>query len=233
MATVTVLTSNGQRGVMAELAPRFERVTGHRITASYDPGQIMMRRIDAGETADVVILGGSALSELARKGKIVSGSERRFSSCGIGVAVAVGLVKPDVASVEAFKRALLRAKSIAYTTEGASGIHFSGLIERLGVTKEVQAKAVRQPGGLVGELVAAGRAELAIQQIPELLAVPGIQYVGPLPQELQKVTISSAGLFAGSKEPAAARAFLDFLFTPESAQVVQAKGHEPQLGTRD
>lgn len=230
MATLTLFTSNGQRTVMAELAPRFEQATGHRIAASYDPGQIMMRRIDAGETADVVILGGSALADLARKGKIVPGSERAYSSCGIGVAVAVGLSKPDIGTVEAFKRALLTARSIAYTIEGASGIHFSGLIEGLGIAAEVQAKAVRQPGGLVGELVAAGKAELAIQQIPELLAVPGIQYVGPLPQELQKTTISSAGLFAGSKEPAAARAFLDFLFTPESAQVVKAKGHEPQRG---
>src|SRR6185436_18508099 len=227
MATITVFTSNGMRTVMAELAPRFERAAGHTIAASYDPGQIMMRRIDAGETADVVILGGSALEDLAKKGKIVPGSPRVFSSCGIGVAVAAGLDQPDIASVESFRRALLAAKSVAYTIEGASGIHFSGLIERMGIAKEVQAKAVRQPGGLVGELVAAGKAELAIQQIPELLAVPGIQYVGPLPQALQKVTVSSAGLFAGAKEPAAARAFLDFLFTPESAQVVKRMGHEP------
>jgi molybdate transport system substrate-binding protein len=141
--------------------------------------------------------------------------------------VAAGLSKPDIGSVEAFTRALLAARSVAYTIEGASGMHFSGLIERLGIAAEIQAKAVRQPGGLVGELVAAGKAELAIQQIPELLAVPGIQYVGPLPQELQKITRSSAGLFSGSKEPAAARAFLDFLFTPESRQLVKAKGHEP------
>jgi|RhiMethySRZTD1v2_1073278.scaffolds.fasta_scaffold04118_12 molybdate transport system substrate-binding protein len=231
MATISVFTSNGQRTVMAELTPRFEKATGHKVTASYDPGQIMMRRIDAGESADVVILGGAALDDLAKKGKIVAGSTRAYSSCGIGVAVAAGLSKPDIGSVEAFKRALLAAKSVAYTIEGASGIHFSGLIERWGIAPEIQAKAVRQPGGLVGELVAAGKAELAIQQIPELLAVSGIQYVGPLPQEVQKITVSSAGLFSGSKEPAAARAFLDFLFTPESAQVVKAKGHEPAKQT--
>jgi len=229
MATVTVFTSNGQRTVMAELAPRFERATGHKLVASYDPGQIMMRRIDAGETADVVILGGSALADLAQKGRIVSGSERPHSSCGIGVAVAAGLPRPDIGSVDAFKRALLAAQSIAYTIEGASGIHFSGLIERLGIAAAVQAKAVRQPGGLVGELVAVGKATLAIQQIPELMAVPGIQYVGPLPPELQKITASTAGLLAGSKEPAAARAFLDFLFSPESRQDLKAKGHEPAM----
>src|SRR5262245_3897241 len=227
MATISAFTSNGQRTVMAELAPRFEKATGHRIEASYDPGQIMMRRIDAGETADVVILGGSALADLAQKGKLVPGGSRAYSSCGIGLAVAAGSSKPNIGSVVAFKHVLLGAKSNAYTIEGASGIHFSGLIERLNIAAEVEAKAVRQPGGLVGELVAAGKAELAIQQIPELLAVPGIQYVGPLPKELQKITVSSAGLFAGSKEPAAARAFVDFLFTPESRQVVKAKGHEP------
>lgn len=227
MATLSVFTSNGQRTVMAELVPRFEKATGHKVTASYDPGQIMMRRIDAGESADVVILGGGALDDLAKKDKIAAGSTRAYSSCGIGVAVAAGLSKPDIGSVEAFKRALVAAKSVAYTIEGASGIHFSGLIERLGIAAEVQAKAVRQPGGLVGELVAAGKAELAIQQIPELLAVPGIQYVGPLPQGLQKVTQTSAGVFSGSKEPDAARAFLDFLFTPESRQVVKQMGHEP------
>jgi molybdate transport system substrate-binding protein len=227
MATLSVLTSNGQRTVMAELMPRFEKATGHKVTASYDPGQIMMRRIDAGESADVVILGGAALDELAKKGKIAAGSTRAYSSCGIGLAVAAGLSKPDIGSVEAFRRALLAAKTVAWTIEGASGIHFSGLIERLGIAAEVGAKAVRQPGGLVGELVAAGKAELAIQQIPELLAVPAIQYVGPLPQELQKITQTSAGVFSGSKEPAAARAFLDFLFTPESRQVVKRMGHEP------
>jgi molybdate transport system substrate-binding protein len=227
MATLSVLTSNGQRTVMAELMPRFEKATGHKVMASYDPGQIMMRRIDAGESADVVILGGAALDELAKKGKIAAGSTRAYSSCGIGLAVAAGLSKPDIGSVEAFRRALLAAKTVAWTIEGASGIHFSGLIERLGIAAEVGAKAVRQPGGLVGELVAAGKAELAIQQIPELLAVPAIQYVGPLPQELQKITQTSAGVFSGSKEPAAARAFLDFLFTPESRQVVKRMGHEP------
>ena len=227
MATISVFTSNGQRTVMAEVVPRFEKATGHKVTASYDPGQIMMRRIDAGESADVVILGGAALDDLAKKGKIAAGSTRAYSSCGIGVAVAAGLSKPDIGSVEAFKRALVAAKSVAYTIEGASGIHFSALIERLGIAAEVQAKAVRQPGGLVGELVAAGKAELAIQQIPELLAVPGIQYVGPLPQGLQKITQTSAGVFSGSKEPDAARSFVDFLFTPESRQVVKRMGHEP------
>jgi molybdate transport system substrate-binding protein len=229
MATIKVFTSNGMRTVMAELIPRFERASGHQVTVSYDPGQIMMRRIASGETADVAILGGSALDDLAKQGKIVPASRRVFSRCGIGFAVRSDLPKPDIGSVDAFRRALLAAKSIAYTLEGASGIHFSALIERLGIAKEVQAKAVRQPGGLVGELVTAGKAETAVQQIPELMAVPGIDLVGPLPPELQKVTVSSAGIFAGSTHPEAARALVDFLFTPESARVVKAMGHDPAV----
>ncbi len=228
MATLKVLTSNGMRTVMAELIPRFERVSGHKVTVSYDPGQIMMRRIASGETADLVMLGGSVVDDLAKAGKVLPDSRRIFSRCGVGLAVLTGAPKPEIGSVESFKRALLAAKSIAYTLEGASGIHFSGLIERLGIAREVQAKAVRQPGGLVGELVTAGKAELAIQQIPELMAVPGIDYVGPLPAELQKITVSTAGIFAGSVEPDAARAFLDFLLTPDSARVVKAMGHEPE-----
>ena len=229
MANLKLFTSNGQRTVMAELLPRFEKASGHRIEASYDPGQIMMRRIAAGESADVVILGGSALDDLAKEGKIAADSRRAFSRCGIGVAVSGGAPKPDIASVEAFKRAVLAAKAVAYTTEGASGLHFSTLIKRLGIQREVEAKAVQQPGGLVGELVAAGKADFAIQQIPELLAVPGITYVGPLPADLQKVTVSSAAVFAASSHPAAARALLDHFFTAASAQVVKAKGHEPQF----
>jgi molybdate transport system substrate-binding protein len=228
MATLKVFTSNGMRTVMAELIPRFERVSGHKVAASYDPGQIMMRRIASGETADLVMLGGSVVDDLAKEGKVLPDSRRILSHCGVGLAVLTGAPKPEIGSVESFKRALLAAKSIAYTLEGASGIHFSGVIERLGIAKEVQAKAVRQPGGLVGELVTAGKAELAIQQIPELMAVPGLDYVGPLPAELQKITVSTAGIFAGSLQPDAARAFLDFLLTSDSARVVKAMGHEPE-----
>lgn len=227
MANLKVLTSNGQRTVMAELLPQFEKATGHRVEASYDPGQIMMRRIASGESADVILLGGSALDELAQQGKVVPGSKRGFSRCGIGVAVSAGLAKPDIATVEAFKRAILAAPAVAYTTEGASGIHFSQLIEQLGIAREVRAKELRQPGGLVGELIAGGTPGLAIQQIPELMAVSGIVYVGPLPAQLQKTTETSVAIFANSAHPEAARALLGFLCAPEAKEVVRKMGHEP------
>lgn len=127
---------------------------------------------------------------------------------------------------------LLAAKSVAYTQEGASGMHFAGLIERLGIAEQVKAKAVRQPGGLIGELVAAGKAEIAIQQIPELMAVPGIELVGPLPAEIQLVTVSSAGIFAGTQQAEAAQSFIQFLVTPVAARVMKAKGLEPMAQDR-
>jgi molybdate transport system substrate-binding protein len=226
-ATINVLTSNSMRAVMDELIPQFERATGHKVSVSYDPAQIILRRIAGGEAPDVLICGGSALNDLAGEGKIVPGSSRRIANCGVGMAVRTGAPKPDIRSVDAFKRALLNAKSVAYTQEGASGIHFAGLIDRLGIAEEMKSRSVRQPGGLVGELVAAGKAEVAIQQIPELMAVPGVDLVGPLPQEVQATTTSAGGIFASSKEPAAARAFLDYLRAPGSLRVLKAKGLEP------
>jgi molybdate transport system substrate-binding protein len=129
--------------------------------------------------------------------------------------------------VEAFKRTLLDAKSIAYTIDGASGMHFAGLIERLGIAGSLKDSSRRRSGGLIGELVASGEAEIAIQQIPELMAVTGIDLVGPIPPELQKITLVSAGVFRDALEPQAARALIGFLSTPVAAAVIRSKGLEP------
>jgi molybdate transport system substrate-binding protein len=227
MATIKLFVSNSMRGAMSELIPQFERANGHKVDISYDPAKVMMERIARGETADLAILGGSAIADLIKAGKVTAGSKRTVSSCGVGVAVLAGAKKPDIGSVEAFKKALLAAKSVAWTQEGASGMYFTKLIERLGIAEPLNAKAVRRPGGLIGELVAARQAELAIQQIPELMAVPGIELAGPLPQEIQVTTVSEAGVFAGSREPNAARALLDFLTTPAAAGVLKARGMAP------
>jgi len=227
MATIKLFVSNSMRGVMDELLPPFERASGNKVEVSYDPAKIMMERIRNGESADLVMLGGAAIEDLEKAGRIAAGSRRTIASCGIGIAVKAGAPKPDIGTVESFKRALLAAKAIAYTQQGASGIYFSGLIERLGIADRIKDRAARQPGGLVGELVAAGKADLAVQQIPELMVVKGVDFVGPLPEELQKVTVSSAGIFAGSKSPGEARALLDFLTTPDAKRVMKEKGHEP------
>jgi molybdate transport system substrate-binding protein len=226
-SAIKVLASNSIRAVMGELIPQFERASGRKVSVSYDPAKVMLARIQKGETADLVITGSGAIDELVKERRVLADSRRKLAHCSVGVAVRIGARKPGIDSVEALKRALLGAKSVAYTQEGASGMHFSGVIERLGIAEEVRAKAVRQPGGLIGELVAAGRAEIAIQQIPELLAVPGIELIGPLPAEIQLVTVSSAGVFADAEDAEAASGFIRFLLTPAAAQVMKAKGLEP------
>lgn len=224
---IKVMTSNALRAVFGELAPVFERAHGHKIAAIFDPAQRMLKRIAAGETADLAISSAPAIDELTNRGVIAAGSHPTLARYGIGLAVRAGAPKPDISSVEAFKRALLDAKSVACTVEGASGIHFSKLIEHLGIAGQVNAKARKRAGGLIGELVASGEAELAVQQIPELLAVPGIELLGPLPQALQIESVLVAGVFADSKQPEAAQALIDFLAAPESVRVFKAKGFEP------
>ena len=225
--TIKVLASNSIRAAMGELAPQFERANDCKIAISYDPAKVMLARIERGETADLAITGSAAIDELVKQGKVLAGSRRVLARCRVGVAVLAGIPRPDISSVAALKRTLLGAKSVAYTQEGASGMHFAGVIERLGIAEQVKAKAVRQPGGLIGELVAAGKAEIAIQQIPELMAVAGIELVGPLPAEIQLVTVSTAGIFAGTQQAEEAHTLIEFLTTPAAAKVMKAKGLEP------
>lgn len=225
MAAVKVMCSNSMRGVMEEILPQFEKASGHKITIGYDPAKLMLKRIRSGETADLAIIGAGAIGELAKEG-IVAPDTRVLARSSIGMAVRSGAPKPDISSVEAFKAAILNAQSVAYTIDGASGMHFADLIERLGIAQAVQAKARRQPGGLVGELVARGEAEIAIQQISELMAVRGVEVIGPIPQALQKTTVVAAGIFSTAPEADAARALLAFVSTPAAAEVIKAKGLE-------
>lgn len=224
---ITLLTSNSMHGVLDELLPQFERSSGTRVSVSYDPALVMLERIAAGESGDLAILSQPAIDSVADQGKISPDSRRTLARCAVGIAVRSGSPKPDISSVEAFKRALIAARSIAHTTSGASGIHFSSVVEKLGIASEVSAKAVRNQGGLIGTLVANGEAELAVQQIPELMAVPGLDLVGPLPQELQAISTVTVGIFNTSKEKKAAQALIDFLMQPSSERVFRTKGLEP------
>jgi molybdate transport system substrate-binding protein len=220
------------RGALGELVPRFERESGISVAMSYDPAKVTLARIAAGESADAVMLGAGAVAELVKQGKVKAESHRTVSRCGVGMAVLAGAPKPDIGTVEAFTRALLGARSIAYTQQGISGMHFAKLIEQLGIADAIKAKAKVQPGGLIGELVARREAEVAIQQVPELLAVPGIELVGPLPADLQLTTVSSIGIFVNAAAPQAAKAFIEFLVSPAAAKVMTAKGHEPVTSDR-
>jgi molybdate transport system substrate-binding protein len=223
---IKVLSTMALRSVMEELIPAFERASGHRVVIAYDTANIMANRIKGGEAADLAILTPALLDELAGLGRIAAGGSVMISRSGVGIAVRAGSPRPDISTQAAFTRVLLDAKSIAYTSSGQSGTYFAGLIERLGIAAEVKAKARIPAGGSTGELVIKNEAEIAVQQMPELLATPGLIVV-PLPPELQNMTAFAAGFGMPAKEPAGARALVDFLQTPAAARVIRAKGMEP------
>jgi molybdate transport system substrate-binding protein len=229
MATIRLFSTNSMRGALERLIPPFQRAGGHAVSISYDPAKVMLERVRGGEMADLALLGVTAIDTLAREGKVSAASRRLVARCGVGVGVRAGAARPDINSVEALGNALLAAKSVAWTSEGVSGIYFSGLIERLGIAEALRTKAVMQAGGLVGTLVATGKAEMAVQQIPELLAVPGVDLAGPLPREIQHYTVSAGAIFTGARQPAGAQALLDYLTTPEAGKVFAACGHEPAI----
>jgi molybdate transport system substrate-binding protein len=224
---IKVFTSNSTRTVLDALTPAFERASGHRVSITADPAKVMMERIKAGETGDVVILGTAAVDELAKAGWVDPKSRRPFARCRVGVAVLNGAPKPDIGTVEAFKRALLAAKSICHTEHGASGMYVPVLLERLGILDQMKPKIVTRPGGYIARVVVEGKAELAIQQIVELLAVPGVDLVGPIPDEVQKTFETAAGIFAASKVATAAEALLQSLLQPSTAGVFREKGLDP------
>ncbi len=225
-AATTVLCSGALRSVLCELAPQFER-NRNPLALSFGPADRLKSEIDAGRAFDVAILTPPLIEALIRNGTVAQGSAATIARTGVGLAVRAGAPKPDIGSVEAFRRALLAAKSIAFTTAGQSGIHFARVIEKLGVAAQIRAKGTTIPGGLAGELVVKGTAEMAVQLIPELMAVPGIEIVGPFPSELQSSIILTAGIAARSSDKGAAQALTEFLTAPAAAAVIRAKGLEP------
>lgn len=223
---IRILTSNSSRTVLDALAPAFERAYGRRYTVEFDSAKKMLARIKGGETGDVVILGASVVRELEQLGMVAAGSSRLFARSRVGVAVRAGAPRPDISSVEAFKCTILNARSIAHTVHGASGMYVPVMLERLGIAEQMKPKIVTRPGGYIGGVVARGEAEIAIQQIVELLAVPGIDVVGPLPDEIQKVFETSAGIFTASTQPDPAEALIRFLLAPAAAGIFVEKGLE-------
>lgn len=219
--------------VFDELAPRFERETGNRLAVSLGPSLVLEKRLLDGEAADVAIVTGPGAKELVRRGKIVAGSLVEVARSLIGVAVPNGAPRPNLSSVEGFKRALLAAKSIALSKPvggGASGAHMAKVFEELGITEAMQAKAKYGAGGaagLAGLVVLRGEADIGIQQMAELMAVAGIDVVGPLPADIQSATMFTAGVPTNASHPDLARAAIAFLTTPGAKNVIKAKGLEP------
>jgi molybdate transport system substrate-binding protein len=214
------------REAYLELAPEFERATGHRLLTHWVPSAEMMKRLKAGETVDLVILPAAAIDDLIECGRIVQGSRVDLAQSGIGVAVRAGAPRPDIRSGEALKRAVLAARSIAYST-GPSGVYLAGLFERMQIADALRNKVKIVQGEPAGAVVARGEAEIGFQQVCELLPVRGIDLVGPLPDDVQKITTFSVGLHVDARQPEAARALVGFITTPAAAAVIRSKGMEP------
>jgi len=222
------LFSNGVKAVVLELLPEIERACGAAPVITWASTNMLMDEISKGATGDLAILTDAAIDDLIRQGKIVAGSRVDLARSAIGVAVRQGVPKPDIGSTAALKQTLLAARAISYSKTGISGVYFPTVLERLGIATQVAAKVLIPPPGVpVGEVVARGDADLGVQQISELLPVPGIEVVGPLPAELQKLTVFSAGIFTGAGEPQAAKALVAMLTSPAARPVYQRKGMEP------
>jgi len=231
-AELHVVSSGGFAAAYKVLAPQFEHNSGNTLVTGWGPSMgdtkdAVPQRLARGEPIDVVIMVGYALDALVSQGKVLADGRAALARSGIGVVVKEGAPKPDVSSIDALRQALLDAKSIAYS-DSASGVYIQNeMFKRLGVADQVKGKAHMIPAEPVGAVVARGDAELGFQQISELKPIHGITLVGPLPPELQKYTVFSAGVVAGSSQPDAARALIRFLASPGAAPVVVDSGMEP------
>jgi molybdate transport system substrate-binding protein len=222
-AEIKVLSTVGMQPATPELFSHFESATGHRVVVTYGLAAVLKTKFLEGAAADVLILTAPIIEDLAKQGKVVAESKKDVARSGVGLAVKAGAPKPDISTPETLKAAVLAAKSIGYSREGASGVAFARALERLGIAEQVRAK-YKDTGTKAGEMVAAGEIELAAAQIPELMAVPGVGIVGPLPSELQTVTVFSVGIATTAQDSVAAKALIEFLAGPNATPIYKAKG---------
>jgi molybdate transport system substrate-binding protein len=231
-AEIRVMTSGGFTAAYNDLVPEFERATGHKVITSYGAStggapDSIPSRLSRGEPVDIVILASNSLDGLVAKGQVAAGSRVDLVRSTIGMVVKAGAPRPDISTVDALKRTLLESKSIAYSAS-ASGVYLSTeLFQKLGIAEQVMPKAKRIVSERVGTIVARGDAELGFQQVSELLPIPGVDYVGPLPPEVQRVTIFSAGLSSTAKEVEAARALIAYFTSAAAAPAITKTGLEP------
>jgi molybdate transport system substrate-binding protein len=230
-AEIKVISGGAFQQVLTALTEQYQEETGNKVGLTFKTVGQHLKLIRSGEESfDVAVLTPEAIDGLAKDGKIVAGSRADLAKVGVGVVVKAGALLPDISTVEAFKKALLAAKSVAYidpAAGGSSGIYVGKLLERLGIAKEVNAKAVLVQGGAVADHIADGEAELGVHQISEILAVPGVVLVGPLPPEIQNYTVYSAGVGTAAKDGAAASGFVKFLTGPHALPIIKAKGMDP------
>jgi molybdate transport system substrate-binding protein len=226
-AEIKVLASGALKDAYLELLPNFETASSHKVTPAWSSTTDIQKRVAAGEVADLVILGDSGTEALIKDGKLVASTRAIFAKSGIYIAVRSGALKPDISSVDALKQTILAAKSVGYS-EGASGAYLVAMFQKLGIYDQVKSKAsIAKANEPVGEKVVHGEAEIGFHQLSELLPVKGIQIVGPLPAELQHITIFSGAVHSEAKEPDAARALTKFLTTPAAGESIKRYGVDP------
>jgi molybdate transport system substrate-binding protein len=228
-ADMKILTAGAMKAVVLELVSAFEKETGHKAVVDNDTAGGLARRIEGGEAFDLAVITPGAINDLAGKGKIVAGSRVNVARVGVGIVVKEGAPLPDVSNVEAFKRALIAAKTVAYidpASGGSSGIYLTGLFDKLGIAAEIKPKAKLKQGGYVADLIASGEAELGLHQISEILPVKGVKLVGPLPAEIQNYTTYAAAVGKDAKQPEAAAAMLKLLAGSAAEPVLKARGME-------
>lgn len=226
-AEVKLFASGALKEAYLELIPDFEKASGHKVTAAWSSTTDIQKRIAAGEIHDLVILGNSGTEALIRDGKLVGGTKAVFARSGIYIAVRAGAPRPDIGSAEAMKKTLLAAKSVGYS-EGASGTYLVGMFQKLGVYDQVKQKAAIGKANVpIGGMVVAGEAEIGFHQLSELLPVKGIDIIGPLPPELQYLTVFSGALHSAAPQKDAATDLIKFLTAPAVAERIKRHGLEP------
>jgi molybdate transport system substrate-binding protein len=227
-AEIKILSVVPLKTSLDELGPQFERATGHKLIVAYDGSSQLKRRLEAGEAFDIALIYPELIDHLVKQGKLAGGTNTTIASVAIAVAVKKGAAKPDISTVDAFKRAMLNAASISHSADGGSGIYFKNLLNRLGITAQVKSKLRPMEGGpLVVGPVARGEAEIAVITTPFIAMEPGADLVGPLPDELQQLIVYTAAIGSAAKEPDAARALIKHLTTPEAAKLLKSNGLDP------
>lgn len=226
-AEIKVLSGNGARGAIVELAARFERASGYKVDVEFHVNPEVKQKIEAGESFDVAVLNPPVLDDLIKQGKVVAETRSVIGRSGIGAGIREGAPKPDISSVAAFKRALLDAKSVAYPADGASGKYFVSLVDRLGIAAEMKTRLRPMPGEYNVEVVADGEVELVVVVASRISGVRGVALVGRIPQELQTWIGFTAGVGAAARQPEAARALVRFLTASEAEAVLRSMGIEP------
>ena len=226
-AELKVLSTQATEDTYRELVPQFEKATGHKVATIFTGTLDAQKRLAAGENYDMIIMASPAIDAQIKAGKVVSGSRVDLAKSGVGLAVPKGAPKPDISTTEALKKTLLAAKSIGYST-GPSGVYMISLFEKLGLMDQVKPKLKQTPTGVfVGTIIANREVEVGFQQVSEVGNFPGVDYVGPLPADVQQMTVFSSGIVVDAKEAEPARTLVKFLTTPEAGAAFRKRGMEP------